>query len=241
MAREERGGQRGDRRRESPDEKKIRREEEKEKMVSEWQPKTDAGKLVKNGQIETLEQFFSRGYRVMEPEIVDKLAPNMSEKMVDFKKTARITRQGRNFSFRAAVLVGDGNSFIGLGTAKDKEKFPAITKATRNAKLNLKKIRKGAGSWEERAHGTHSIPFKVIGKSSSVRVQLIPAPKGTGLVVGDAIKDVMKFAGVKDVWSKTKGNTASTLDFVSAAVDALAATNRVRLSKDIEKKMEASK
>ncbi|HZX19679.1 MAG TPA: 30S ribosomal protein S5 [archaeon] len=219
-------------------ERKIRREEEKVKRVSDWVPKTETGKLVKNKEIDSLDDFFSKGYRIMEPEIIDVLIPDMKEKMVDFRKTTRVTRQGRNFSFRAAVLIGDGDSYIGLGTAKDKEKFPAINKAARNAKLNIKKLRRGAGSWQERTQGTHSVPYKVIGKSSSVKVTLMPAPKGTGLVVGDAIKDVMRFAGIKDVWSKTSGNTGSTLDFVAAAVDALYATNKVRLNNDIAKKIE---
>lgn len=219
------------------EERRIRREEEKAQKLSDWIPKTEAGKLVKNKEIETLNDFFAKGYKVMEPELVDILVPDLKETMIDFKKTTKVTRQGRNFSFRAAVIVGDGESYIGLGTAKDKEKFPAINKATRNAKLNLKKIIRGSGSWEERSKGTHSIPFKVTGKSSSVRVHLIPAPRGTGLVVGDKIKEVMKFVGIKDIWSKTEGNTRTTLDFVTAAIDALHSTNKFRVSDDIAQKL----
>jgi len=102
-------------------------------------------------------------------------------------------------------------------------------------------VLRSCGSWECRCSENHSVPFKVIGKSSSVRVKLLPAPKGIGLVAGDNIKEVLKFAGIKDVWSKTKGNTGSTLDFVSAAIDALAATNNVRLSNDISQKLEAKR
>ncbi|MCR4368330.1 MAG: 30S ribosomal protein S5 [archaeon] len=227
--------------RETDEERRVRREEEKEKTVSDWVPRTEAGKKVKSGEITSLDDFFAKGFKVMEPEIVDALIPVLKDKLVDFKKTTRVTRQGRNFAFRASVLIGDGNSYIGIGTAKDKEKYPSITKATRNAKLNMFKVRRGAGSWEERSKGTHSVPFKVSGKSASVIVNLLPAPRGTGLVVGDKIKDVMKFAGVKDVWSKTKGNTGSTLDFVQAAIKALAATNNVRYSDDFASKMEESR
>jgi len=231
----------GGRRKRDSDRERQDRKFEKRNSVEDWVPKTEAGKLVKKEEIKSLDEFFSRGLRIMEPEIVDALIPEIKDKMVDFKKTTRVTRQGRNFSFRAAVLVGDGESYIGLGTAKDKEKFPAINKATRNAKLNMKKVVKGCGSWECRCKESHSVPFNVEGKSSSVRVNLIPAPKGTGLVVGENIKDVMRFAGIKDVWSKTYGNTKSTLDFVSAAVDSLVATSRVRLSGDIQNKLEAKK
>jgi len=225
------------RRRETDEERQARKQEERQRTISDWIPKTEVGKLVKKEEIKNLDELFTKGYRIVEPQIVDVLVPNLKEKMVDFKKTTKVTRQGRNFSFRAAVLIGDGESYIGLGTAKDKEKFPAINKATRNAKLNIKKVRKACGSWECRCKENHSVPFNVVGKSSSVRVKLLPAPKGIGLVVGDNIKQVLKFAGVKDVWSKSEGNTASTLDFVQAAIDALSATNKVRLSNDIANKL----
>ena len=237
MAEERQQQKRGKRRKRTDEEIRTQKQDEKQRAVSDWVPKTEAGKKVRAGEITSLDDFFSKGYKILEPQIVDVLVPELNEKMVDFKKTTRVTRQGRNFSFRAAVLIGDGESYIGIGTAKDKEKFPAINKATRNAKLKIKKIRKGCGSWECRCKAQHSVPFNVEGRSSSVKVKLLPAPKGIGLVVGDNIKEVMKFAGLKDVWSKTRGNTASTLDFVQAAVDALVSTNRVRISEDISEKL----
>jgi len=232
---------RGKRRKRTDEEIQLKKQEDNQKAISDWVPHTKIGKNVKDGEIKNLDDFFAKGNKIIEPHIVDVLVPELKEKMVDFKKTTKVTRQGRNFSFRAAVLVGDGDSYIGLGTAKDKEKFPAINKATRNAKLAIKKIRRGCGSWECRCNQAHSVPFQVSGKSSSVTVTLLPAPKGTGLVVGDNIKSVLNFAGVKDVWSKTEGNTASTLDFVKAAIDALVSTNNVRLSDDITKKLEEKK
>ena len=81
----------------------------------------------------------------------------------------------------------------------------------------------------------------VTGDCGSVKLNFLPAPKGTGLVVGDKIKDVFKFAGIKDAWSKSSGRTSSTLEFVTAAVDALGATNNVKLSNDISKKLEVKK
>ena len=225
------------RREQTEEEKRIQREENRQKSISDWVPKTEAGKLVRAEEIKTLDELFAKGHKVLEPEIVSILVPDLMEKMVDFKKTTKVTRQGRNFTFRAAVLIGDGNSYIGLGTAKDKEKFPAINKATRNAKLALKKVRKGCGSWECRCKESHSVPFTVTGKSASVRVTFMPAPKGTGLVTGDSIKSVLMFTGIKDVWSRTQGNTGSTLDFVAAAIDALNSTNNVRLSEEMASKI----
>ncbi|AJF60362.1 MAG: 30S ribosomal protein S5, small subunit ribosomal protein S5 [archaeon GW2011_AR10] len=217
------------------EERRLNAAEETEKRLAEWIPKTTAGKMVKNGEIESLDQFFERNLNVMEPEIVDMLLPDLEEKLVDFHKTAKVRRSGRQFSFRATVLVGDKNSYIGVGTGKDRERFPATRKAARNAKLNLVKVRKGCGSWQCGCQETHSIPFKVSGKSSSVRVVLLPAPKGTELVVGNNIKDVMILSGIKDVWSKSSGNTGSKLDFVAATIDALRNTTKKRLSEDIVK------
>ncbi|HIH10208.1 MAG TPA: 30S ribosomal protein S5 [Candidatus Diapherotrites archaeon] len=215
-----------------------RREETRERAVDSWVPSTRAGKMVKAGEITSIDDLFAKGLQVMEPEIVDVLLPGCQDKLIEFRKTARITRQGRSFSFRAAVLVGDKDSYIGLGTAKDKERYPAINKATRKAKMAIRKIRKGCGSWECRCRESHSVPFKVEGTSSSVRVMLMPAPKGTGLVVGENIKDVLRYVGIRDVWSKCRGNTASTLDFVAATVNALAATSNVKFSADMARKLE---
>jgi small subunit ribosomal protein S5 len=223
------------------EDRKKRKEEEKEKMLENWIPKTELGKKVKNGEIQSIEEIFNLSQKILEPEIVDLLVPELEEKLVDFTKTTKVRRAGRMFSFRAAVLVGDKKQFVGFGTAKDKERWPAIRKATRQAKLNLVKIRKGNGAWESATFTGDSIPFKVTGKSSSSRVELIPAPEGTGLVCGDKIKDVMKFVGIKDIWSRSSGNTSSTLDFIKATINALNKTTEMKISNQIKEKIERRK
>jgi len=232
---------RGKRPKKTAKEEALDRAEQRKKVLENWIPSTQTGKRVKDGEIETLDQFFNLNLKVFEPEIVDSLVEELGEKLIDFKKTTRVTRSGRMFSFRAGVLVGDNNSYIGVGTGKDTERFPAIRKATKNAKLALVKVKRGCASWECTCNTEHSLPFKVKGSSSSVRVILIPAPKGTGLVVGDQIKDVLRFAGIKDVWSKTFGNTSSKLDFVQAAIDALGQTTKYKLSNDISTKIGRTK
>jgi len=219
-------------------EEALKRAADREKSLANWVPKTEVGRLVKNQEITSLEQVWQRGCLIMEPEIVDMLVPVLEEKMVDFKKTAKVRMAGRMFSFRVTLLIGDKESFVGLGVAKDRERWPAVRKATRVAKLNLFKVRRGCGSWECMCGTNHSIPFKVVGKSGSVRVTLIPAPKGTGLVAGDNIKDVLKFAGVKDVWCKTRGSTGTKFNFVEAAIDALNRATRMRMSDDLKTKAE---
>ncbi|MFH1751347.1 MAG: 30S ribosomal protein S5 [archaeon] len=215
-----------------------REEERKQAMLAAWIPKTRLGKLVLNKEINSLNEIEKKGLKIMEPEIVDLLVEDLEEKVVDFKKTTRVTRSGRNFSFRATVIVGDKNEWIGVGVGKDKERWPAIRKATRNAKLQLVRIRKGCGSWECKCGLKHTVPFKVEGSSASVKVRLMPAPKGIGLAASDSIKDILIFAGIKDIWAKTRGNSSTKLNFVQAIVDALSETTKKFASPDLEKKIQ---
>ena len=93
-------------------------------------------------------------------------------------------------------------------------------------------MRRGCGSWECSCGEPHSIPFKVEGKAGSVRVTLLPAPKGVGLVIGDSAKVVLRLAGIKDIWSKTKGETRTTVNFVKAVYEALKNTYKFKHPKD---------
>ena len=225
------------RRRRTEEELALDRAEETRKRLEVWSPKTELGKTVRDGKIESLDEIFQKNIRIMEAEIVDTLVSDLQEKLVDYKKTSKVRRAGRMFAFRASVLVGDGNKYVGLGTATDKERWPAIKKATRKAKLNLVQIKKGCGSWECMCGTPHTVPFKVNGRSASARISLMPAPRGTGLVVGDNIKDVLKFVGIGDVWSKTRGNTGTKLNFVKATIDALSRASRMKFSEDIARKV----
>lgn len=210
---------------------------EKEERISAWLPKTVAGKLVKEGKINSYDELLSQNLPVLEQEIIDALIPNLMEKTIEVRKTTRVTRSGRNFSFRVAVLVGDGQALVGLGVAKDREKWPAVRKALKNAKLNLVKVRKGCGSWECVCGLGHSIPFVVEGKAGSSRIKLMPAPRGIGLVVGETVKDVFRFVGIEDVWSTSKGATDTRINFVRAAINALTQTTKMKLSKEITRKI----
>jgi small subunit ribosomal protein S5 len=212
-------------------------ESEREKALAEWIPKTELGKKVRAGEITSIEEVFKENMVIMEPQIVDALL-QLEEKVVDVKKTTRVVRAGRKFSFRVAVLVGNRNGYIGLGVAKDAEKWPAVKKATNNAKLSLAYVGRGCGSWECTCNTLHSVPFKVTGKNSAARVTLLPAPKGAGLVAGDNIKDVLRFAGIKDVWCKATGATSTKLNFIRATIDALGRTTRMKVSSAIAKKSE---
>jgi small subunit ribosomal protein S5 len=203
--------------------KPRRREKEKEKVFDKdlWTPKTELGRKVKAGEVSSLDEVFKFGKKIMEPEIIDCFVPDLQMKVIDVKKTTRVTRAGRHFSFRVSVIVGDENGHIGVGTGKNIERIIAQQKAIKDAKLNLVPIKRGCGSWECNCSKRHSVPYKVTGKCASLRVELLPAPNGIGLAVSDTIKPVISLAGIKDVWSSTRGATDTKLNFVRATIDAL--------------------
>ncbi|EHK01467.1 30S ribosomal protein S5P, partial [Candidatus Haloredivivus sp. G17] len=86
------------------------------------------------------------------------------------------------------TVLGDRNRVIGLGVGESEDTRASIEDANREAKLNLIKVPKGNGSWEDTGEDNSSIPFAVEGKSGSVTVELQPAPRGTGLACSDEVK-----------------------------------------------------
>ena len=216
-----------------------RREKEKEKVFDKdlWLPKTELGKRVKAGEISSLDDVFKLGKKIMEPEIIDYFVPDLQMKVFDVKKTTRVTRAGRHFSFRVSVIIGDSNGHIGVGTGKNIERIVAQQKAIKDAKLNMVPIKRGCGSWECNCSKKHSVPYKITGKCSSLRVELLPAPNGIGLAVSDTIKPVLNIVGIKDVWSNTKGATDTKLNFVRATIDALYRISELK-SREIEADIE---
>lgn len=225
-------------------ERNDRRKKEKEVKVFDkdaWIPKTELGKRVKAGEIATLDDVFKLGKKLMEPEIVDCFIPDLQMKIIDVKKTTRVTRAGRHFSFRVSVIIGDGNGHIGVGTGKNIERIIAQEKAIKDAKLNIVPVRRGCGSWECNCSKKHSVPYKVLGKCASLRVELIPAPNGIGLAVSDTIKPIFDLVGIKDLWSNTRGATDTKLNFTRATIDALYKISDLRTKEkeiEVEKKEE---
>ena len=195
--------------------------------LDEWIPKTNLGRLVKEGHINSIEEILENNYRIREPEIVDALFPELRQEVVDVSMVQRQSDSGQQKSFRLTVVVGNGEGVLGIGIGKAPEFVPAVRAAEARAKLNITMFRRGCGSWECRCHDPHSIPFEVDGTSGSVRVTLRPAPKGTGLVTADVGKIVLRIAGLHDVWSITKGRSRTSSNFAKAFVDALTKTYRM--------------
>jgi small subunit ribosomal protein S5 len=150
------------------------------------------------------------------------------DEVLDITMVQRMTDSGRRVKFRTVVVVGNRNGYIGFGQGKDSQVGNAITKAIKDAKLNLIKVNRGCGSWECGCSLEHSIPVQVTGKAGSVRVTLKPAPQGIGLVTGDIAKKVLGLAGIRDVWGFSSGETRTTINFAKATFNALMETNMVR-------------
>jgi len=207
---------------------------------SVWEPKTKLGRDVKDGKIKSVDEILEKGLKILEPEIVDSLIKVQSDlisigqskgkfgggKRRAWRQTQRKKKEGNVPSFSTLAVVGDENGHIGIGSGKAKETLPAKDKAIRKAKLNIMKITRACAGFDCNCSEIHSIPFKVSGKSSSVVVTLIPAPQGTGLVVADQLKKILKLAGIKDVYSRTSGKKRTTFNLVKACMKALEETNR---------------
>ena len=209
----------------------------------EWIPKSDIGRLVKSGQITSVEEIFSMGKPILESGIIDHLYPDMTEDTLEVKSTQRMTGNGRKMQFRAIVLVGDKKGHFGIGAGKSEEVKPAIESAIKSAKRNIMSVPFGCGSWESGAGFKNSIPISVNGRAGSVRVLLKPAPRGVGLAANEVVKKVLAAAGVKDIWSFSRGHTRSIYNTAMATADALDQLNTMKLSKgwESEAKSQAEK
>jgi len=134
------------------------------------------------------------------------------------------TTAGQRTRFKAFVLVGDGDGHLGLGVKVAKEVQGAIKGAIIDAKLNMIPIRRGY--WGNKIGNPHTVPIKVTGKCGSVRVRLVPAPRGSGIVAAPAPKKVLQLAGIQDVYTSSRGCTKTRGNFLKAVYAALAETYR---------------
>ncbi|MAF34643.1 30S ribosomal protein S5 [Candidatus Woesearchaeota archaeon] len=219
-----------------------RRDQRRDKRVDpgpdleNWKPRTSLGNQVKDKKITDLTEILASGSKILETEIVDTLLPNIESELLMigqskgkfgggarriFRQTQKKTPEGNKPSFGCYAVIGDKNGFVGAGTGKSKDTVPSREKAIRKAKLNVFKIKRGCGSWQCGCKEPHSIPFTVEGKSGSVKIRLMPAPKGSGLVVERECQKVLKLAGIKDVWSKTSGQTKIKQNLITALTKAL--------------------
>ena len=210
-----------------------------------WKPRTSLGMKVKSGEVTSIDYALDRRTKILEPETTDALLSNLQTDLLMvgqakgkfgggqkrvFKQTQKKTQEGNKPNFATCAVVGNENGYVGIGYGKSKETVPAREKAIRQAKLNVIKIRRGCGDWGCGCGDAHTVPFKVKGKAGSVEITLIPAPKGTGLKIEKECAKVLKLAGIKDVWSRTDGQTRSKLNLLVACFAALQQLVHVKLN-----------
>ncbi len=242
-------------------EEPVLAEEEAEKIVKirpggfdkgSWKPKTSLGIRVKNGEITSLDYILDNRLKILEHEIVDILMPNLTTDLLlvgqakgkfgggqkrVFRQTQKKTREGNKPRFGTFAIIGNEDGYIGIGYGKSKETVPAREKAMRSAKQNIIKIFRGCGSWQCGCKNPHSIPFAVEGKCGSIRLRLLPAPRGTGLRVEKECAKILKIAGIRDIWSQTFGQTRTTINLIYACFDALKKVSEIKLQKSEEESL----
>jgi len=137
--------------------------------------------------------------------------PEFEQKMVSIRRVTRVVAGGRRMTFAVAIVIGDKKGSIGLGTGKGGDTAIAITKALRQAKKNMFKIKTTKDM---------SIPHEVNVKYSSARLSMMPN-RGKGLVAGSTVRDILILAGIKNVTAKLHSGTKNKLNNARAAYKAL--------------------
>ena len=208
-----------------------------------WTPRTELGRKVLSGEINNIDQILDSGIKILEPEIVDRLVPGLEFMLVEvgqskgkfgggkgsiWKQTQKKTREGNRAKFSTFAFVGNHDGYVGVGFAGGKETVPAREKAIRTAKLNLIRVPRGCGSWACGCRESHSIPVASKGKEGSSEMIIMPAPKGTGLTIEKKCQKLLALAGIKDVYSRTTGQTVTRLNLMMACYYALKNLSKVK-------------
>ena len=198
--------------------------------VENWKPKTELGRKVKSGEINDIDEIFDKGYKILEPEIIDALLPSLESSLIQAGQSKGKFGGGKRSIWIQTQKKTKEGSNIKFST----ETMPAREKSIKQAKLSIIRIKRGCGSWESGGENAYSIPFKVSGKSGAAKIDLIPAPKGTGLCVENECKRILQLAGIKDIYSKSK-NSKTKLNLIKACFDALKKLSKVRVNENFAK------
>ena len=132
------------------------------------------------------------------------------ESVIRINRVAKVNSRGKRFSFSTLVVIGDGRAHVGIGAGKANEVLVSITKAKDTAKQNLIKV----------PVYNYTIPHEIIGKHGASRVLLKPAPPGTGIIAGSAVRLIMEQVGISNIYTKVLGSK-NAMNVAKAVMNAL--------------------
>ncbi|GAB1399751.1 30S ribosomal protein S5 [Aminivibrio sp.] len=135
----------------------------------------------------------------------------LTERVVAINRVSKVVKGGKRFKFSALVVVGDGNSIVGVGIGKAKEISEAVRKGIDKAGKNLHELKRIG----------NTIPHPINGVFGAASVLLKPAAPGTGVIAGGVVRAIMELGGVKDVLTKVIGRTSNPINVAWATLQAL--------------------
>lgn len=136
---------------------------------------------------------------------------SFEERVVQIKRVSKKTKGGNNIGFTALVVVGDRSGKVGAGLGKAKDVPSAIRKGVSKAKSNLTTVKLDEAT----------IPYEITNKFKAASVLLKPASKGSGIIAGGAVRDVLELCGIKDISAKIISGTTNKMNIVSSTLRAL--------------------
>lgn len=137
--------------------------------------------------------------------------PEFDQQIIDLARVTRVTKGGKQLSFRATVLIGDRHGRVGYGVDKGKDVQMAVDKAVNQARKTLFHV----------PIVRDTIPHAVKAKYGAARVLIQPAPRGSGIIAGGAIRIVLELAGVPNASAKMLGRAGNKMNNIKATFDAL--------------------